>query len=126
MMTNLKLNAIRIAELLGYDLVVENSVAVYYHSGDKIQEKTITNLFSSYNGLMPIIFECNQNSCYSVTIQKTRVILTAVLEDRVAVYYDSDKLEKKKSELEFVEALQTTVIKYLELKKEKSNEKETN
>ena len=96
-MTNLETNALRITELLYPDIDI-NGIEKYKH------------FFSSYNGLMPIVFECNQ----------------AEGKDIIVFYIDgvgfmngneSDRIEANyATESGFIESIQECVIIYLELK----------
>ena len=97
-MTNLQTNALRIIELLYPDIDI-NGIEKY------------KDFFSSYNGLMPIVFECNNNTNMEIHIYPPTVQL---LEDKKYVFGYKDNLNK--SEPEFIEALQLAVIKYLEIK----------
>ena len=108
-MNNLETNALRIAELMGYKKAVKGS---YYTNGDGVYyfPDSITIKFSSYNGLMPIVFECNSGDIdYPININPSQV--TAYPGDRLDIY-------DYKSEPEFIEAIQLACIKYLELKNE--------
>ena len=99
-MNNLVRNAIKIAELIGLPTTPPN-----------------TFVFEYYDGLLPIVFECN-SSHFSI-IQVARLyhrnyILFVDVNDCTSndpVYYETEP--------EFIEALQLAVIKYLKLKNEK-------
>ena len=93
-MNNLERNAIKIAELIGLPTTPSN-----------------TYVFEQYNGLMPIVFECNNNTNMEIHIYPPTVQL---LEDKKYVFGYKDNLNK--SEPEFIEAIQLAVIKYLEIK----------
>ena len=97
-MTKLETNALRIIELLYPDIDI-NGIEKY------------KEFFSTYNGLMPIVFECNNNTNMEIHIYPPTVQL---LEDKKYVFGYKDNLNK--SEPEFIEAIQLAVIKYLELK----------
>ena len=97
-MTKLQTNALRIIELLYPDIDI-NGIEKY------------KEFFSTYNGLMPIVFECNNNTNMEIHIYPPTVQL---LEDKKYVFGYKDNLNK--SEPEFIEAIQLAVIKYLELK----------
>ena len=98
-MNKLQTNALRIAELKGWS------------SDDEGADKTFMQVFSSYNGLIPIVFECNADINYRIHIYEECVIFSTADGEML--------LPKLKYELEpeFIESLQLAVIKYLELKK---------
>ncbi len=85
-------NAIKIAELLGYELVPSLlGTEVYFHLGDSFTQNDVKRLFSSYDGLMQII------------------------ESEISEYeLKAIHFELKTDSL--LEAVQNFVIKYLELK----------
>jgi hypothetical protein len=91
-MNKVEQNAIKIAELLGYELVPTLlGTEIYYHLGDRFTQNEIRRLFSSYNGLMQII------------------------ESEISEYeLKNIHFELKTNSL--LEAVQNFVIKYLELK----------
>ena len=94
-MTKLETNALRIVELL-YPNIDINGIEKY------------KEFFSSYQGLMPIVFECNKSEIdYPININPSQV--TAYPDDAMDIY-------NYNSEPEFIEAIQLAVIKYLELK----------
>ena len=94
-MNNLETNALRIIALLYPDIDI-NGIEKY------------KEFFSSYEGLMPIVFECNKSDIdYSITINPYQV--KAYPCDEIDIYDYT-------TEPEFIEALQLAVIKYLELK----------
>ena len=104
-MNNLEQNALRIAELIGYKKVLD----MYCKNGQSFHEHKIET-FSSYNGLMPIVFECNKSDIdYPININPSQV--RAYPGDGLDIY-------SYNTESEFTEALQQAVIKYLELKNE--------
>lgn len=94
-MTKLETNALRITELLYPDIDI-NGIEKY------------KEFFSTYNGLMPIVYECNQSSI-DCSITMNRYQIKAYPEDGIDIYNYS-------SEPKFIEALQLACIKYLELK----------
>ena len=100
-MTNIEKNAIDIAKLLGYKNIILN------------QDEAITK-FSSYNRLMPIVFECRRtDSKYFISIGNDYIALDSHISGWInekTVVYNRD------SETEFIEAIQLAVIKYLEMK----------
>ena len=114
-MNNIQTNALRIAELMGYKKAVKGS---YYTNGDGVYyfPDSITIKFSSYQGLMPIVFEANQSDYISFTMTSasfhvTEINTTKPMKDRLNNYaFDTEE--------SFIEALQLAVIKYLELKNE--------
>lgn len=97
-MNNIQTNALRIAELMGYSL-------------DNIDFKIASKeLFTKYNGLMPIVFECN----------KSDLRLMILIRDYDVVFHEFKTnhraLLNYTTEPEFIEAIQLACIKYLELK----------
>ena len=97
-MTKLETNALRIIELLYPDIDI-NGIEKY------------KQFFSSYNGLMPIVFECNNNTNMEIHIYPPTVQLLGYKK-----YVFGYKNNLDKTEPEFIEAIQECVIKYLELK----------
>ena len=97
-MTKLETNALRIIELLYPDIDI-NGIEKY------------KEFFSTYEGLMPIVFECNSGISFGITIRPDDIMLHEYGEEK---YYFDCKYQK---ESEFIEALQLACIKYLELKK---------
>ena len=97
-MTKLETNALRIIELLYPDINI-NGIEKY------------KDFFSSYNGLMPIVFECNNNTNMEIHIYPPTVQLLGYKK-----YVFGYKNNLDKTEPEFIEAIQECVIKYLELK----------
>ena len=108
-MTNLETNALRIIELLYPDIDI-NGIEKYKH------------FFSSYEGLMPIVFECNNifasNVSHEIEISRYFVrIHIADLNQSADVVPEIDSYSfDYNTEPEFIEAIQECVIKYLELK----------
>ena len=98
-MTNLETNALRITELLYPDIDI-NGIEKY------------KEFFSSYNGLMPILFKCNSKSPYG------DIFNISIYYDSVVIYINSERDSSYYYETEpkFIEALQLACIKYLELK----------
>ena len=97
-MTKLETNALRIIEFLYPDIDI-NGIEKY------------KEFFSTYNGLMPIVFECNNNTNMEIHIYPPTVQLLGY---KKHVFGYKDNLNK--SEPEFIEAIQECVIKYLELR----------
>ena len=94
-MTKLETNALRIIELLYPDIDI-NGIEKY------------KEFFSTYNGLMPIVFECNKSNVdYPININPHQI--TAYPGDALDIY-------SYNTEPEFIEAIQECVIKYLELR----------
>jgi len=93
MTDKIKENAIRIAELKHKTPDVKNENELKYRQ----QIDSLSKHYSSYQGLMPIVFEALKANCDS------------------GGYIDIDK---ETTETEFIEALQECVIKYLELRNE--------
>ena len=98
-MTKSETNALRIIELLYPDIDI-NGIEKY------------KEFFSTYNGLMPIVFECNNNTNMEIHIYPPTVQLLGYKK-----YVFGYKNNLDKTEPEFIEAIQLAVIKYLELKK---------
>ena len=98
-MTKSETNALRIVELL-YPNIDINGIEKY------------KEFFSTYNGLMPIVFECNSNSSYG------DILNISIYYSTVVVYVDSERKNTYwyYTESKFIEAIQLACIKYLELK----------
>ena len=101
-MTNLETNALRIIEFLYPDIDI-NGIEKY------------KEFFSSYNGLMPIVFECKMSGDFDIEMVEEFVRFVS---NRC---YDTDNDISKdyNTEPEFIEAIQLACIKYLEIKNEK-------
>ena len=117
-MNNLQTNALRIAELMGYEQSKAEHVLIRHRVGHN--KKEILDVFSSYNGLMPIVFECNgvfaSNVSHEIGISRYFVsIHIADLNQSADVVPEIDSFDYN-TEPEFIEALQLACIKYLELK----------
>ena len=113
-MNNIERNALRIAELMGYKATKDNKY--FTHTKKQYQRaidyNELINSFSFYSGLMPIVFECNRSSIKpNVSIHINDVQVWIMQNDEYLI----DPL-RYINELEFIEALQLAVIKYLELK----------
>ena len=115
-MNNLERNAIKIAELKGYqdpNTEIENAVII---------TPTVMENFMRYNGLMPIVFECNSvfasNVSHEIEISRYFVrIHIADLNQSADFVPEIDSYSfDYNTEPEFIEAIQLAVIKYLELK----------
>ena len=114
-MDKIESNAIRIAELLGYELVPSLlGTEIYYHLGDRFTQNEVKRLFSSYDGLMSIVFESRRTgSKYFISIGNDYIALDSHISrwiNEESVVYNRD------SEPEFIQAIQLACIKYLELK----------
>ena len=109
-MNNIEQNALRIAELLGYKKVLD----MYCKNGQSFHEHKIET-FSSYNGLMDIVFECKQSRLHTINILAVSVVFGTYdsMNEFEAIYGKSFDTKSKES---FIEAIQECVIKYLELK----------
>ena len=97
-MNNLETNALRIIELLYPDIDI-NGIEKY------------KEFFSSYQGLMPIVFECNgvqDDLDIEIVIYGSGLDVHLNDEDILITTFDTKE--------GFIEALQLAVIKYLELK----------
>ena len=112
-MNKLEQNALRIAELMGYKATKDNKY--FTHTKKQYQRaidyNELINSFSFYSGLMPIVFECNNNTNMEIHIYPPTVQLLGYKK-----YVFGYKNNLDKTEPEFIEAIQECVIKYLELK----------
>ena len=123
-MNKLETNALRIAELMGYkyDYIDKYGERRYSNGSPSESEGYLTMWFSSYNGLMPIVFECNgvfaSNVSHEIEISRYFVrIHIADLNQPADVVPEIDSYSfDYTTEPEFIEALQLACIKYLELK----------
>ena len=102
-MNNLEQNALRIADLINPN----RALRTFWRDADIYK-------FSSYQGLIPIVFECNKSEHYGITINWS-VRLTNKTDGKTLYYKFKVTL---RTESEFIEAIQLAVIKYLELKNE--------
>ena len=108
-MNNLKTNALRIAELLGYEQSKVEHVLIRHRVGHN--KKEILEEYYSYNGLMPIVFECNyvqDDLDIEIVIYGSGLDVHLNDEDILITTFDTKE--------GFIESLQLAVIKYLELK----------
>ena len=96
-MTKLETNALRIAELIGLPTTPSN-----------------TFVFEYYDGLMPIVFECNKSD--SVIKFNKHYVEFWYLGDNEVPHYNDYRSNHIINEPEFIEALQLACIKYLELR----------
>lgn len=104
-MNKLETNALRIAELMGYKKIEPHS----YQKAERCWFKyQIELMYSSYDYLMPIVFECNKSDVdYPITMNPYQV--KAYPGDGMDIYgYNTEP--------EFIESIQECIIKYLELK----------
>lgn len=110
-MNNIEKNALKIAELVGYKLTAET----YTFEGRWYYECEIRESFSSYNGLMPIVFESRRTGGkYFISIGNDYIAVDSHINgwiNEASFVYNRD------SEPEFIESIQSAIIKYLELKK---------
>ena len=110
-MNNIEKNAIRIAELLGQQITGDYIIA---RNPEPNPDNTVpyakiqTKKYSSYNGLMPIVWECNQDFGYNIRLNGYNVVLDE--------YRNTFPYSCGDTQTEFIEAIQKAVIKYLELK----------
>ena len=117
-MSNIGQNALRIIELLYPDIDI-NGIEKY------------KEFFSSYQGLMPIVFECNSvfasNVSHEIEISRYFVsIHIADLNQSADVVPEIDSYSfDYNTEPEFIESLQLAVIKYLEIKDANSRVQQT-
>ena len=119
-MNNLETNALRIAELMGWKYqYTDRWSRIETYSKNKIVKSSVElkRLFSSYNGLMPIVFKCNKSDVdYPININPHQI--KAYPDDALDIYsYDTEP--------EFIDAIQECVIKYLELKNDNSRVQQT-
>lgn len=105
-------NSLKIAELMGRKIRIPITGAF----GDVIFEELNTeaiNPFMEYNGLMPIVFECNyEQDDLDIEIVIYGSGLDVHLDDEDILITTFDTKES------FIEAIQLACIKYLELKNE--------
>ena len=118
-MTKLERNALRIIELLYPDIDI-NGIEKY------------KEFFSTYNGLMPIVFECNGVFASNVSheIEISRYFVRIHIADLnqpadVVPEIDSYSFDYNFTEPEFIEAIQLACIKYLEIKNDNSRVQQT-
>ena len=107
-MNNIEQNALRIAELMGYKKVLD----MYCKNGQSFHEHKIET-FSSYNGLMDIVFECNyvqDDLDIEIVIYGSGLDVHLDDEDILITTFDTKEV--------FIKAIQLACIKYLELKNE--------
>ena len=95
-----------------YDYTDKHGERRYSNGSPSESEKYLIMWFSSYQGLMPIMFECNNSENFCMDIQYGKVFITKLIDidDTEIIRYNY------KTEPEFIEAIQLAVIKYLELK----------
>ena len=105
-MNNIEQNALRIAELK-YPLINGNCPEIHKENLFGISKR-----YKSYNGLMPIVFECNSGVDYGITVNWS-VRLTDKKHGETLLYAFNIIGDGAES---FINALQLAVIKYLELK----------
>ena len=111
-MNNLETNALRIIELLYPDIDI-NGIEKY------------KEFFSSYQGLMPIVFECNTgDNLFAIRFDEDKVDL---LRNNKWIEFDPSDgglyqvdYEEEPNENFFIEAIQLACIKYLEIKNDNS------
>ena len=121
-MNNLETNALRIAELMGWKYqYTDRWSRIETYSKNELTKSSVElkRLFSSYNGLMPIVFECNQSSNdITIDIDCNDVVLTQYNSNYklVCTYGINGEQTFIKTEETFIKAIQLAVIKYLELK----------
>ena len=121
-MNNLETNALRIAELMEWKYqYTDRWSRIETYSKNELTKSSVElkRLFSSYNGLMPIVFECNQSSNdITIDIDCNDVVLTQYNSNYklVCTYGIYGEQTFIKTEETFIEAIQLAVIKYLELK----------
>ena len=129
-MNNLETNAIKIAELMG----VKTHISIMGAFGTvigKVPNTGVINKFMDYNGLMPIVCECNSvfasNVSHEIEISRYFVrIHIADLNQSADVVPEIDSYSfDYNTEPEFIEALQLAVIKYLEIKNDNSRVQQT-
>ena len=127
-MNNIEQNALRIAELLGwnpdsrdnnvYNIVIENRGP---NEWLRQPQYAVVKTFSSYNGLMPLVFECNAGfNTVAIIINEDNVQLlnnnkyVEFDHGDGGIYYDAN--DDEPLEFLFIEKIQLACIKYLELK----------
>ena len=117
-MNNLEQNALRIASLLGWIPESEDSEQ-YRLIGDNIigwyrqHKNSLIRIYTSYDGLMPIVFECNSGANNTaIKILDKKVIFG---EYDFMNEFDVTRGIAYSTEPLFIHAIQLAVIKYLEL-----------
>lgn len=110
-MNNIEQNALRISELK--PTFIKN-----VPMGKSILESNVQciKIYSSYDGLMPLVFECNSGD--SVIIFEKHSIKFLYLGDNETSHYNDYESNYIVTEPEFIQAIQLACIKYLELKNE--------
>ena len=105
-MNNIETNALRIAELINPN----RALRTFWRDADIYK-------FSSYNGLMDIVFESKKFGTYSINILAVSVVFGEYkfFNEFEAIHGKSFDTKSKES---FIEAIQECVIKYLEVKNE--------
>ena len=123
-MNNIETNALRIAELMGYKPFgerIDGSPMGYTLNNSSWATCDIIPKFIDYNGLMPIVFECNTgDNSFAIRFDEDKVDL---LRNNKWIEFDPSDgglyrvdYEEEPIENFFIEALQLAVIKYLEIK----------
>ena len=118
MTDKIKQNAIKIIKLLGLGLTLPQNIILTSNESYNLllnpikeqKENSFIELYSSYNGLMPIVFECNTNTNMNTEI---RILQDSI---RFIYLYQLHVANDYFTEIEFVLALQECIIKYLEVK----------
>ena len=121
---NLEENAFKIAEYLGYyydecykrfvrEIPFLATIGLKINTKEELEE-----IYSSYNGLMPLIFECNSGKDFLITFEQGYVRLREYLREEPSVpmvfFY------KKGIQDSFIEAIQKIIIWMFELKGSRS------
>lgn len=117
MTDKIKENAIKIIKLLGLGLTLPQNIILTSNESYNLllnpikeqKENSFIELYSSYNGLMPIVFECNKSEI-DINIFLYPKYLCIVNGNHKPINY------KYNTESEFILALQECIIKYLEVK----------
>lgn len=114
-MNNIEQNALRIAELTGtfmYNKFARMGQLMSEKRGEKVK---CIEYYSSYQGLMPIVFECEMSEDHSITITSSSVHISELHTSKPMSKRNSSYAIKNTKE-SFIEAIQLACIKYLELK----------
>ena len=123
-MNKLQINALRIAELMGYKPFGERIDGLpmgYTLNNSSWATCDIIPKFIDYNGLMPIVFECNTgDNLFAIRFDEDKVDL---LRNNKWIEFDPSDgglyqvdYEEEPIENFFIKAIQLACIKYLELK----------
>ena len=118
--------ATQIAQLLKYKLTADEKYFILPKTDSNdfekcVEYKDVIKLFSSYNVLMPLIFDFN-NSDFDAWIHISQDEVTLIHNDSNyrnygyrQIDYDNPSRVIPTTQIDFIKALQKTIIDYLEL-----------